>query len=482
MHRVNTKQRRLVLLRFLTYGLTLVLTIVTTVLLLYLALGYRLGKTGGVVRNGLLLVDNRPQSAEVLVDGQVKDARAPSRFVLPAGSYNVGLRLRGYHEWSKRVTVSASRVREVNYPLLIPTTLTKRSITTLANPDVVSQSHDRKRLITYSAADSSLKLIDLDPEDTKVTELSLGGSVRREGGQLGQITVIEWALNNKQILLEQTLPSGVRHIISVDVTKPSEAVDLSAVYGDQAPERAHYVGGQTAQLYGIKNGVLSRYNVNEGSSVIVMQKIATYVPYGDDTILFSRQLEDGSTQVGIWKDQEEVVVEQVTSGAGEPILQYGNYDDHYYFIVAFRQKDTITLYKDPLSTSPLLPHSPLVTLTFSQPQKIDLSGSAQFMMAQNGKNILVYDFEDIKQYRFETPAEPAPGTITKWADDHRLQTITTENKSILYEYDGSNQHTISDVRPGSSVYYSNNYQHFYSLSEADSSVRLDITSLVVGKK
>ncbi len=482
MHRVNTKQRRIVFFRFLTYGFTLALTIVTTVLLLYLALGYRLGSSGHVVRNGLLLVDNRPQSAEVRVDGVVKDTRAPSRFVLPAGSYDLSLRLEGYHDWSKRVSVSASKVRDVNYPLLIPTDLSRRELITLTSPDVVSQSPDRKRMLVYSSTDSHLQLLDLDPQDLKSTELALGNAVRREAGKLGQLSVIEWALDGRHVLLEQTLPSGVKHLLSVDVTKPDQALNISNVYGDQVPEAVHYAGSNTDQVYGIKNGVLSRYNITDASSVVLMQNIQSYVPYGDDVVLFARQLDDGVLQVGIWQDQKAVVIEQTTQEAGTPILQYGQYDEHYYFIVAYRNKDTITLYRDPLTNPILSKYVPFVTLTFAQPQKIELSGSNEFLMAQNGKNIMVYDFEDIKQYRYALPFEPAATTVTKWIDDHRLQTITAENQSVLYEYDGTNQHTLAAVRAGSQLYYSNNYQHFYNLKDSSSTISFGVTSLVVGEE
>ena len=73
MHRVNTKRRQAAIIRIVTYTITLILTVLTTAMLLYIALGYRIGSSGHVVKNGLLLVDNRPQSAMFYVNGQKKD-------------------------------------------------------------------------------------------------------------------------------------------------------------------------------------------------------------------------------------------------------------------------------------------------------------------------------------------------------------------------------------------------------------------------
>ena len=103
MHRVDNKRQQAAILRAIGYAVTIFLTATTTAILLYVALGYRLGSSGHVVKNGLLLVDNRPQSAQVYINGEQKDSSTPSRFVLPAGNFQLDLKLDGYRNWTKQV-------------------------------------------------------------------------------------------------------------------------------------------------------------------------------------------------------------------------------------------------------------------------------------------------------------------------------------------------------------------------------------------
>lgn len=480
MHRVDNKRQQAAILRAIGYAVTIFLTATTTAILLYVALGYRLGSSGHVVKNGLLLVDNRPQSAQVYINGEQKDSSTPSRFVLPAGNFQLDLKLDGYRNWTKQVRVSASKVREVNYPLLIPKDLSQLTIASLPPLEVVSQSHDRKLILVFSAASSQLNLIELDSKEPVITPLTLGSAVRREDGQIGTLKVLEWSLNNKNVLLEQSLPSGAKDLLSVDVTKPSEAINISTLYADRSITDVHYVGGETKQIYGLRNGILSRYDLSSASQTIVMQNIMTFVPYGDDTVLFSRQSED-QQQIGIWKDSKEVVVSQVAASLGVARLLYAQYDEHFYLVVGFSEGEAVTVFRDPLKRPILTKQLPYTTLAFSRPQQITFSGSAQFFMLQNGPRATIYDLEDVTSYAFEVPFATALESKLAWVDDHRIQAVSDKNVSYIFDYDGTNQQQLTAVRPGSRLYYSNNYEHYYSFGSDTTNTALQATSLVFEK-
>ncbi len=481
MHRVDNKRQQAAILRAIGYAVTIFLTATTTAILLYVALGYRLGSSGHVVKNGLLLVDNRPQSAQVYINGEQKDSSTPSRFVLPAGNFQLDLKLDGYRNWSKQVKVSASKVREVNYPLLIPNNLSLRTIGNLTSSEVTSQSHDRKYILAFSAASSQLNLIELDVEEPVITNLPFGPAIRRENGRIGTFKVLEWSLNNKNVLLEQTLPSGTKDLLSLDVTKPSEVINISTLYADRSISNVHYVGGETKQIYGLRGGILSRYDLASASQTIVMQNIMTFVPYGDDTVLFSRLSED-QQQVGIWQDSKEVVVTQVAASLGEARLLYAQYDEHFYFVVGFSEGEVVTVFRDPLKRPILTKQLPYTTLAFSRPQNITFSGSAQFFMIQNGPRSVIYDLEDVTSYVFDVPFLLAPESTLTWVDDHHIQAISTENISYIFDYDGTNKQQLTAVRPGSKLYYSNNYEHYYSFGSDATNSLVQVTSLVFEKQ
>lgn len=481
MHRVNTKRKQAAIIRIVTYTITLILTVLTTAMLLYIALGYRIGSSGHVVKNGLLLVDNRPQSAMVYVNGQQKDP-APSRFVLPAGEYDVGLKLNGYRDWAKRVLVSASKVREVKYPLLIPKNLDLKILSSLKQPDVVSQSKDRKQLLMYSEQLSQLSLVELDTKEPKVSSLQLGSSVVREGGSLGKLNIIEWSLNNKFVLIDQTLPSGAKNLLSLEVAKPAEVINITKLFGDADISDPHYVGDNTDLIYGLKNGILSTYTLASSSQTIVMQSVQAYTPYSDNTVLFSKAIEGDLQQIGIHQDDKDTIITQTPVSYGRPILRYSEYDRHMYFVIGFEAGETISVYRDPIAKPILTKQLPYTTFAFSKPSDIAFSGSSEFFVAQNLGQAVVYDFEDITLHKDIMKFELEPGSEITWVDDHHLQAINKAGKSFIFDYDGTNLQELTAVKPGTKLYYSNNFQHYYSLKDVDPTTNLSVTSLVFGKE
>ena len=68
-----------------------------------------------------------------------------------------------------------------------------------------------------------------------------------------------------------------------------------------------------------------------------------------------------------------------------------------------------------------------------------------------------------------------------WVDDHRIQVVSDKNVSYIIDYDGTNQQQLTAVRPGSRLYYSNNYEHYYSFGSDTTNTALQATSLVFEK-
>lgn len=480
MHRVETKQKQAILLRVLAYSTILVLSVVATVVLLYIALGYRFdGKSGHVVRSGLLLVDSKPESGSISINNKIVDNATPGRFVLEEGRYELKLTRSKYRDWYKQVKIEASGVREVNYPLFIPKTLSAQKLFESANPDLVSQSQDRKLLLTHYNNQGNFEVITLDPEKPERTKILLSNSVKREGGAFGTFTVVEWALDNKHVLLRQTLPSGAMDILSLDVTKPEEIRSVREIYGDESPDTVHYVGGDTDVIYGLRDGALATYRLDKKERKALLSNVRTYEPYASDTILFERLSGDSQSQVGIWKDGSTAVV-ATQPDIGQPsLLRYANYDDHYYFVVGTTANGgKLSVYRDPLKTPILATQLPFWTRSFVSPSKIDFSGNSQFILVQNSTQILVYDLEDREFYNYDIPVQLAEGMRVRWINDTHLQAQGLDGANVLFEYDGQNKQSLLPSIAGRPVYFANNYKTFYRYNATNPSTSFDVVNLV----
>lgn len=476
MHRVDIKRRKKKILRVIAYGITLTLTVLTTVLLLYIALGYRLDReSGNVVRSGLLLVDSKPEAAAIYINNEQKDNEAPGRFVLSAGDYDLRLTRAGYREWNKKVSVVASGVREVNYPLLIPENLKTTTMVESPDLDMISQSLDRKYILSHSANQTTLTLTELQRDAPKQTILSLSGAVTRENGQVGKLSVIEWALNNKHVLLKQTLPNGSTQYLSMDVTRPSEIINITSLLGQEAPEDIHYVGSNTDQIYGLLNGVLKKYNLSSKEAQTLMQNVRSYQPYSNDTILFDRATTQES-EIGILKDDTTTIVERSSSDSLPTFLKYAKYDGDDYFIVTHPDLK-ITVYKNPTKKPVLAKQLPLVSLDFKTNHPATFSNSARFIVAQNGPEVMTYDFDELKLYTFKMPFEIDASSVV-WFDAFHLQMRESSGKSYITDFDGGNRQEMAPIIAGSRLYFAPNYQFMYSYAVAPQGVALQTTPLV----
>ncbi len=482
MHQVNPKHRRAAFLRVITYSLIIILSTLTTIVLLYVALGYRFDRTSGhVVRSGLLLVSNKPTAAEVYIDNQLKDTSAPSRFELTTGDYTLSLKRSGYRDWSKKISILPSTVEEVYYPLLIPNTLQPRTLLSVNNPVLVSQSHDRKFVLLQSDGEPQLQLLELDPKAPKQTTLTLPDQIKRENNQTGTFKVVEWALNNKQVLLSQTLPSGTTELISLDVTKPQEAINISDLYGSEVLGQPHYVGSDTSQIYALSNGTLKRYSLKENNSQLIMENVRNYQPYGNATVEFARtDSTQQNVESGLWQNGKAVVVHTTPIHPGGDLLAFASYNNKDYFVVGQTDGEEVTVYSNPLESPVLTKQLPFTTIAFHHPQKLSFSDSSEFLLAQNGNKAITYDFEHIKKYSYGAPFTLQPGSLFYWMDDSHLMVTKADGMNTIMDYDFTNAQDLVTSNTSNDLFFADDYKYLYRLLTSEDKVNLETASLVVG--
>lgn len=480
MHRVDKKRTKTLTLRFAAYAITLLLTVITTAVLLFVALGYRFNSADGdVVRSGLLLVDSKPEAAQVYVNEELKDNAAPSRFILQNGNYDLRLRRDGYRDWQKNVVIESSGVTEVNYPILVPDELTAEATEeSFAAASFVSQTKNRQYMLLHATDQPNMQLIRLDKDTPEMTTLALPEAFVREDGKTGTFALIEWALDGKHVLLEQTLPSGAKQLMSFDIGKPDEAINISALYGVETPGDIHYVGGNTDEIYGMKDGLLRKQSLTSASIEILMQDTRSYQPYSDDTILYESIAPDGTIQIGIMKNESTRVIEKKLSPDVRYQLRYAQYDKNYYFVIAQENGENVTLYRDPLDTPTSAKLTPFITLPFASTQQLTFSDSSQFIFAQNGNQALSYDLRDLRSYELKLPFTLAFGATMEWIDGFHLKTVAEDGTGYLLDFDGQNLQKLVSSSASKDIYFAPDMRSLFRINTKDDLNILEEVDLV----
>lgn len=461
----------------MAYGITVVLSVATTVLLLFIALGYRFNTKTGVIQSGLLLVDNKPEAGKVLINGEVKDTQAPSRFVLPVGTYTIGIQRSDYHTWSKDIRLEAEAVEDISYPLLIPKTLQAQPKLAISAPATAMQSGDGKRLVYHASGESVLHLIKLTKDNPTAQDIPLSAAFIREAGSVGTLRFIEWSLDNKFVLIEQQV-SNSTYYVSLPVDKPEEAKNITKQFGDIAPSNPHYVGKNTDIVYGLHQGTLRQYDIKASEATEISARVRSYEPYGNNTIVYTRASEDSlSIEVVLQTKDTKTVLESSNNVSLQPIVTYGEYDDHTYAVIADSSASTVRIYRDALKKPILKQQIPYVTLSLSGAQYAKFSPNNQYVYVQAGQTFVSYDFENTRKHSFnlrQVIADRHP----IWVNDSHLIVQSNTNQNYLLEFDGQNVTTLTSTYPGTHLYFGSDPRNAYRLAQSGDGHTLDYVSLV----
>ena len=207
------KTRRL----FLGYGLVTILVFLATYILVATAIGFEIFKTNGeVVQNGLLFLDSKPVSANVYLDGNLERDRTSSRLALKSGEYNVTLKADGYMDWSKKIVIAGGKVHFATYPRLYPSTITSKDIKALPiSTGMVTQSPDRHWLVIQPTSTiPSIDVYDLSQTTVPSASTVLPPSILlSKDGSYGTFELIEWADDNRHLLVSQKLADGKQNLL-----------------------------------------------------------------------------------------------------------------------------------------------------------------------------------------------------------------------------------------------------------------------------
>lgn len=451
------------------------LTLITTALLLFAALGYRIGGSGEVVKSGLLLVNSKPVSAQVFINGEDRQDRTDSRFVLPAGSYDIRLEAEGYRDWSHSLKLAASTVENFYYPLLIPEKLIAEPVRNLSTPQLVSQSPNKKTVLLYSQPSGVLQAIGLDPESPKLTTLTLPANFVKAGESYGQLTVEEWSSDSEHVLVKQRVNNSDRWLV-VDVQSPGNSVDITARVDGAKLSNLYFARNNGSSVYARRGSSVVIVNLANGETSTLLTRVEQYKPYGQDMLSFVRTGVDGKeVQAGVWRDDNVTIVHTATSSKNSSgVSAFTSYNGQDYLATQLGEEDEVTLYRNPLQEPVLSKQLPYSSLSLAQADSITISPNGQFVLAQAGLKLAVYDLEHDRQRTFTAPK----GTMEiDWVDSHHLQ-LKAADMNYISDFDGTNRYKLVGSDFGQ-LLFADDYESVYRIQKTKTAAELQNMSLLI---
>lgn len=454
-------------LRTAQYALLTFLVVAGTIILVLAGQGYDFDRSSGeIIQNGLLLVNSRPENAQLTINGQVESDLTPGRFPLPTGDYELSLSLEGYQPWSKKINVAPNSVEWVYYPLLIPSELSSERVGVWRDLSFVSQSFDAGRVLVRQASDEPVfRLLELDEQSISSDEaLELPASVA--GNNIGTFAALEWSGNSRFVLLTHKRGSTTQ-FIRLDTEQPNESVNLSTFF-DLSLSELQFIDSNPNNLYGLSGGDLRRLDINAQTiSAPLVREVADFALMRDQFLLYLATT-DGQLQLGLidGDNPPKILESNLDGSASRYRVDIGEFDRQLHVALLDTRTDEVRIWRDPHTTQDA---KPMTQISASGAAELTFSRNGQFVLAQGGGSFASYDLDRDREFHFETPFAKGSDELAVWMDGYRLLGFDKANLMHVFEFDGTNALPLVRAEPNLGIFFAGDFRGMYSVAPPDKS-------------
>jgi hypothetical protein len=478
------KQRQHTILLLVGYVAITIAIIFATVILVYQAYGFGIDKNGTVIQNGVVFFSSKPNPANVYLNGKLSKSQTNTRDYLPAGIYKIRIARSGYRDWQRNIQVDGGTVTHFDYPLLLPNRVKTTTVSKLVvAPSIASQSPDRRWLIlSDSAATTSFQVYDLKNISKPATIINLPADVATKPTTSESWQVGEWSDDNQHLLLQHVV-DGKTEFIMLDRSNPDQSINLNHALNTNPSSLTlnnkkydHYY------LYFAANQSLQTASLQSPAASLLLSDVLAYKSYADDTVLYmtSADAPTGKIQLKLQTGTDAKLLRSFPLSS-HYLLDLATYSGVPYVIASSTDENKVYIYRDPLaqlSTHPAQVIVPIQVLRVIQPSYESFSNNAQYIMAENGNQLAVYDLENKTGYNYtETVPLEAPQTHANWMDGNRLTYVSAGKLQIL-DFDGINQRSYVPSSPTAAAFFDPDYQFVYTLVPSATGPSLTSTSLL----
>lgn len=465
---------------------------IATLILLYQSYGYNL-QQGQVLQNGLVFVSSQPAGAAIYLNGERYKSNTNTRVTVPANSYTLRISQTGYRPWERPIVVNGGDVQHFDYPFLFPEKLRTTQVAELAlAPSVATQSPDRRWVLFGVASRSgSFQQYDLkNPEKPLLSEFTLPAGSFTPGDAADTWTVVEWASDNEHVLLQHGYTAGKTtstEYVLLNRDSPIDSTNLTTALRLEQTDAVSLYANQIDQFYVYDQGthLLQRVAGSDGAVVSQLGNILAFKTYGSDYILYvtdkppTGKLVPGQVSVVLQSGQKITTLRTLPAGAQTYALNLAEYDNSWYVAVAADNDTATYIYKNPQSQPVLSVDAyprPWRRLPLAHTSFLSFSSNTQFLAAESGQEFIVYDFENVTQYRYTT-AQPIdqPQLHATWMDGNRLQYVSG-GKVVVFDYDHRNLQTLQDASAAYTPFYAPDYSYTYTLKPLAEGGKIELSS------
>lgn len=494
MHNRNSRKKDLAR-RVFVYTVMTTSVIVVVISLSFSMLGYRFNsKNHSIEQTGLVQYRSTPRGAMVSIDGKDIDTAPTKNTVLP-GQHQFSMKLKGYENWNKTITIRSDTVTQLDYAKLVPAERKIKPMRDLTGLESVKFSPDGKYFAGVGTdKDGVLATFwgDLrSPDNLRISEQPidkslLNGYEPENKDAQHSFVVDKWTGNSRFVIVKHNYkindqPTQTQWL-RLDRDNPKEILDISKGVGF-AMREIYFKGSNGNELYVLQDdGSVRNVSLNDLTiSRPLLTGVKKFTLYDTDIIAFVADRSD-TRVAGIWRDdwKEEQIIRKLTANEkGQQFdIQVSEYFDKDTAVVSVG--DTATIYRGTLPGSETAMAAFLQTakeVSLGRPiEKISISGSGRFILLSDKTGFISYDLE---RESLSTEIALRGDSKLEWFDSYHIWHVDESGQVLMQDFDGANAYKLLPATAGYDATFSGDGKFVYAFVKEKDKLQLQRLAMTV---
>lgn len=443
------------------------LVVVGTIALIEVGRGYSYDFHAGRLKlNGLVIFASSPGGANITVNDKSTRHKTPYRTTLETGDYNFEVTKSGYQTWHKRISVAASEVSWVQYILLIPNQLSRKSwVSTAKGLSLFSTSRDHHHFAYVDSSDGDVWIFD-SSSHRPVKLYSPTAPVA--GGPVEVVGAIAWSGDASHVLISsQVAGKTYQRLVAI---ADNSAVELTEQYGFDFND-LRFNPTNAKQLFWVSSEGLRRIDTDSQTvSAVLASNVISYTFGAANQIIYVQTTSFGKSVFSMdtsGSNQRQII--QSVAESASYLLTYTSYQGSDMLAVLPSDTHTITLYSE------ITTDNPLAKVITKMADDLSFGPDGRFINYRNVQRLSTYDQELGRTYNFASSATAYRSAT--WFDTYHLLVDNGTSVSLV-EYDGDNSAELSRHYVAGLTSFTSN-QHEVLVAEPGSGTTIQINAITI---
>ena len=470
--------------RIVVYSLMITISLTLATSLLLIMLGYRFNQSSQqFVQGGLVQFISQPSGASVKVGTADLANRTRSKITLNPGDYRVKMMLDGYRDWQKDITVKAGTVQWLNSAQFVPLNPETTAVYDMSSLGSVAMQEEGRRIaLIEKAVQPTITLINTNDDQPEPKQITLSPETYT-GGEKHRFTLETLSGDNRHLTLRHTVDDDKQWMM-VDMDDPSRSYVIAKSSGQSVIAVQFDPSSNSRAYVQYADGAIRSLSISDGRlSEVIVGDVNTFSLTSEGELFYTTRPTNGSVSTG-YVSQGKTVGRTLASYATDvPVrIAAGEYYGTIYVVTSVGKTTKIEEFSSYPESDSITDIVPLRTRSIDTPNSISFlsfKADGRLIALQQARAMTTYDLDLEK-----TSNIPLVGQKTdlkeplEWLNSFHFW---SDAGSLLrqYEFDGTNQETITTVTSGYMAAYSQNKKYMYTISKNEQGVSLQQTLMVL---